>query len=185
MQVKSLRPLAEWTGTGETLTMVAMRLLLPVAAIALVGTSAPAAEPMQPMEFFEGRTEGSGVVRVLLKKAYRSRSVGNGRMMPDGSLLLVQQVEEGGQPPQQRRWKIRQTGPRTFTGTMSDAVGPVTVDQVGGRYRFRFRLKGNLSVEQWLAPLPGGKVANNSMTVRKLGVRVASGEGTIRRVPSA
>lgn len=163
-------------------TMTAMRLLLPVAAIALIGASAPAAEPVKPMQFFEGRTEGSGIVRVFLKKSYRSRSVGTGRIQPDGSLLLVQRVEEDGRPPHQRKWKIRQTGPRSFSGTMSDAVGPVSVERVGARYRFRFKLKGNLSVEQWLAPLPDGKSANNSMTVRKLGVRVGSGEGIIRKI---
>jgi hypothetical protein len=151
----------------------------------MAGTSAPAAEPIKPMQFFEGRTEGSGIVKVFLKKSYRSRSVGIGKMQADGSLLLVQRVEEDGRPAHERRWKIRQTGPRSFSGTMSDAIGPVTVDQVGARYRFRFRLKGNLSVEQWLEPMPGGKSAKNSMTVRKLGVRVGSGEGIIRKVAGA
>ena len=159
-----------------------LRSLLPAAAILLAGTAAPAAEPIKPMQFFEGRTEGSGIVRVFLKKSYHSRSVGVGKMQADGSLLLVQRVVEDGRPAHERRWKIRQTGPRSFSGTMSDAIGPVTIDQVGGRYRFRFRLKGNLSVEQWLAPLPGGKSARNSLTVRKLGVRVGAGEGTIRKV---
>jgi hypothetical protein len=153
-----------------------------MAAMPLIGASAPAAAPIKPMQFFEGRTEGSGVVRVFLKSSYRTRSVGTGRIQPDGSLLLVQRVHDDGKPVHERRWKVRQTGPRSFAGTMSEAIGPVAIDQVGARYRFRFRMKGNLSVEQWLAPLPGGKSANNSMTVRKLGVRVGSGEGTIRKV---
>jgi hypothetical protein len=162
--------------------MDARRALLPIAAISLIGASAPAAEPINAMQFFEGRTEGSGVVRVMLKKSYRTRSVGTGRIMPDGSLSLVQRVHDEGKPPHERRWKVRQTGPRSYAGTMSEALGPVAVDQVGARYRFRFRMKGNLSVEQWLAPMPGGKVAKNSMTVRKFGVRVGEGEGTIRKV---
>ena len=164
--------------------MHAMRVLLPIAAIPLIGAS-PAAEPIKPMQFFDGRTEGSGIVRIMLKKSYRTRSVGTGRILPDGSLLLVQRVHDEGQPAHERRWKVRQTGPRSFSGTMSEATGPVTIDQVGNRYRFRFGMKGNLSVEQWLAPLPGGKSANNSMTVRKFGVRVGNGEGTIRKVSGA
>jgi hypothetical protein len=68
---------------------------------------------------------------------------------------------------------------------MSEATGPVAIDQIGARYRFRFKMKGHLSVEQWLAPLPGGKSANNSMTVRKFGVAVGNGEGTIRKVSGA
>jgi len=156
--------------------------LIPVAGLALVGASAPPAEPIKPMQFFEGRTEGSGVVRTIMRKSYRTRSIGHGTIHPDGSLLLVQRVEEDGKPLHERRWKIRQTGPRSFAGSMSDAVGGVSVDQVGARYRFRFRLKGNLSVEQWLAPLPGGRSANNSMTVRKFGVKVGTGQGIIRKV---
>jgi hypothetical protein len=165
--------------------MHAFRLLLPIPAAALIGASAPAAEPVNAMQFFEGRTEGSGVVRVFLKKSYRTRSVGTGRMQPDGSLLLVQRVHDEGKPPHERRWKVRQVGPKRFAGTMSEAVGPVAIDQVGTRYRFRFKMKGNLAVEQWLAPQPGGKSANNSMTVRKFGVAVGSGHGTIRKVSGA
>ncbi len=162
--------------------MHALRPLLPIAAFSLIGASAPAPEPVKPMQFFEGRTEGSGIVKVFFKKSFRTRSVGTGRIQPDGSLLLVQRVQDEGKPTHERRWKIRQTGPRSFSGTMSEALGSVTIDQIGSRYRFRFRMKGNLSVEQWLAPLPGGKSANNNMIVRKLGVRVGSGEGTIRKV---
>jgi len=168
-----------------TASTLSLRALLPAAAVTLVGASAPAAEPVKPMQFFEGRTEGSGVVRVFFKKAYRTRSIGTGRIQPDGSLLLVQRVEDDGKPPHTRRWKVRQTGPRRFAGTMSEAIGPVTIDQIGARYRFRFKMKGHLAVEQWLAPLPGGKSANNSMTVRKFGVTVGDGEGTIRKVSGA
>ena len=165
--------------------MQALQALLPIAALSLIGASAPAAEPIKPMQFFEGRTEGSGVVRVFFKKSYKTRSVGIGRVQRDGSLLLVQRVHDEGKPPHERRWKVRQTGPRSYSGTMSEAIGPVTIDQVGSRYRFRFRMKGDLSVEQWLAPLPGGKSATNNMTVRKMGVRVGSGKGTIRKVSAA
>ena len=165
--------------------MHTLRVLAPAAAIALVGTSAPAAEPIKPMQFFEGRTEGSGIVRIFTKKPYRTRSVGAGRIHPDGSLTLVQRVQDEGKPPHERRWKVRQVGPRRFAGTMSEALGPVTIDQVGARYRFRFKLKGNLSIEQWLAPLPNGKAAGNNMIVRKFGVAVGNGEGMIRKVSGA
>jgi hypothetical protein len=165
--------------TGATL---GLRALLPVAAVSLVGASAPAPQPVKPMQFFEGRTEGTGIVRVFLKKSYRTRSVGTGRIQPDGSLVLVQRIEDDGKPARPRHWKVRQIGPRRYAGTMSQAVGPVTIDQIGSRYRFRFKMKGHLAVEQWLAPLPGGKSANNSMTVRKFGVAVGNGEGTIRKV---
>jgi hypothetical protein len=65
---------------------------------------------------------------------------------------------------------------------MSDAAGPVTIDQVGDRYRFRFKLSGSMSVEEWLTPLPGGRSATTNMTVRKFGFAVASSQGTVRKL---
>lgn len=156
--------------------------LFSAAAMSLVATPATAAPPPHPMSFFEGRTEGAGIIRILLKKPFRTRSVGEGRIEPDGSLLFVQRVEDEGVPPRERRWKVRQIAPGRFAGTMSEAIGPVTIDKVGGRYRFRFRMKGNLSVEQWLAPLASGTAARNTMTVRKFGVKVGSGDGIVRKI---
>jgi len=65
---------------------------------------------------------------------------------------------------------------------MSEATGPVVAEEIGGRYRFRFKMKGNLSVEQWLTPLPGGKVARSKVSIRKLGMTVGHSDGTIRKL---
>ena len=161
-----------------------LRLPLISAAAAFLLSASATPDTLKPMRFFEGRTEGIGTVKPILKRPYRSHSVGLGRIEPDGSLLLVQQVKDEGKPPRERRWRIRQIGPHRFSGAMSEASGPVTIDEVGGRFRFRFKMKGNLSVEQWLAPFPGGMSARNSMTVRKLGMTVATADGTIRKVAS-
>jgi hypothetical protein len=159
----------------------AVKLLVVVAS----GFSLPAfgrAPAIDPLQFFEGRTESSGTIKIVFKKAYASRSFGLGRREQDGSLSVVQRVQEDGKPERQRRWRIRQVGPGHFTGTMSDAAGKITIDEIGGRYRFRFKLKDNLSVEQWVSPLAGGQSATNSMTVRKFGMTVATGEGIIRKI---
>src|SRR5215218_7770269 len=110
-------------------------LLTPLLSIA---SPAAPAEVADPLRFFAGRTETQGVVKVLFKKPYRSRSLGQGRIEHDGSLTLVQRVEDDGKPPHERRWRVRQVGPRTYTGTMTEASGPVEIEQVGDRYRFRF-----------------------------------------------
>ena len=160
--------------------MIASALLFAVA----LSTSPVAADPRaaRPLRFFEGRTEMTGLVKVMMKKPYRSRTVGRGHILRDGTLSLVQQVEENGKPMRQREWRIRQVGPGRFAGTMSEAVGPVQVQLIGGKYRFKFRMKGDLAVEQWITPSPGGKSAQSKITVRKLGMRVASSEGTIRKL---
>jgi hypothetical protein len=158
-----------------------------IAAGVLVAAASPAGSlgaggAGQPLRFFEGRTEMISVVKVVMKKPYRSRTTGRGQILPDGSLMLVQQVQDAGKPAHMRHWKIRRTGARRFTGTMSEATGPVRVEQIRGKYRFKFRMKGSLAVEQWLTPAPGGRSAHSRVIVRKLGMRVASSEGTIRKL---
>ena len=136
----------------------------------------------QPLRFFEGRTEMQAVVKVIMKKPYRSRTLGTGRIMGDESLALLQQVYDEGQAPEQRRWKVKQVGPGRYAGTMTEAVGPVAVDEVDGRYRFKFKMKGDLFVEQWLTPAPDGNSAQSKLTVRKFGMKVASSTGYVRRI---
>jgi hypothetical protein len=162
--------------------MNAFRVMLTAAAAAALSSHPSMAESIEPLEFFEGRTESSGTIKIVLRKSFKTRSIGTGRIASDGTLVLVQTVEEDGKPPRERRWRIRKSGPRKFTGTMTDASGPVTIDEVDGRYRFRFKMKGNLSVEQWVIPLPGGRSARNTMTIKKLGVTVGTGNGMIRKL---
>jgi uncharacterized protein DUF3833 len=160
-----------------------LRLALIAPLVLLASTSAAAISgSADPLRFFVGRTEGSGRVSVMFHRAYGTHSTGIGRIEPDGSLLLVQQIFDEGKPPHERRWRIHQAGPGRYLGAMSEAVGPVTIDKVGERYRFRFGMGGHLSVEQWLTPLTGGRLAASSSSVRKFGMTVATIKGTLRRV---
>jgi hypothetical protein len=158
---------------------------LGTAVIACLGASAFASSSVnvgeQPLRFFEGRTEMISTIKVVMRKPYQSRTTGTGRILSDGSLALVQQVREDGKAFE-RHWKIRQVGGGRFAGTMSDAVGPVTVNNVNGEYRFQFKMKGNLAVDQRVRPLADGKTARSQMTVRKFGMQVASSQGVIRRL---
>jgi hypothetical protein len=151
------------------------------ALAALVSISA-AAEPTSPIRFFEGRTEMISVVKVAMKRPYQSTAISDGRILPDGSLVLVQNVHDERRPAQKRYWKVKQVRSGLFTGTMSDAIGPIVAQEIDGNYRFRFKLKGDLAVEQWLRPLPGGRIAKSNTTVRKFGMTIATSEGTIRRM---
>ena len=163
---------------------LAGRLLVPAVLISLSLSfaSAKAERMFQPLRFFEGRTELLSLVKVTMKKPYSSKTLGRGQILSDGSLSLIQQVHDQGKPTRHRRWLIREISPGRFTGTMSDAVGPVQIQQIGGKFLFRFRMKGKLAIEQVITPLPGGKSARSKLTVRKLGVRIATSEGTIRRL---
>lgn len=154
-----------------------------MALLAIVAGSAQGAVRIaDPLNFFAGSTESVSIIKAFMRKPVHSRSVGRGKILPDHSLDLVQHVEEDGKPPHDRRWKIRQVGPGRFAGTMSDADGPVVIEDMGKGYRFRFKIKNNLSVEQWLTPIAGGAAARNRTTVRKFGITIARSEGTIRKV---
>lgn len=161
--------------------MRAVRITSALALLLLLGAAPPSAV-IDPLRFFEGRTLSDSMLKVMMKKPFSARSIGQGRMEPDGSLTLVQHVLHDGKPQKQRHWRVRRQGLDVFTASMNEAVGPVAIDRVGADYRFRFRMKNKLSVEQWLYPLPGGKVARSTMKVKKLGITVATSEGTIRKV---
>jgi hypothetical protein len=152
------------------------------AGLALTPAAGRAGRPDEALRFFEGRTESLSMMRVLMKKPVRMLSVGRGAIGADGSLILVQRVEEEGQPAHDRRWQIREVAPGRFAGSMSEALGPVTIEKIGNRYRFRFRMKGSLSAEQWLIPQPGGRSAFSTLLIRKLGFAVARSEGMIRKI---
>lgn len=121
---------------------------------------------------------------VAMHRSKSTHSRGVGTIAHDGSLSLVQIVQDEGRAPYTRRWSVRQVGPGQFTGSMSQATGPVTIQQVGSRFRFRFMIKGALSVEEWLTPLAGGLLATNEVTVSKFGIPVATSHGLVRKLPS-
>jgi hypothetical protein len=157
-------------------------VLFALAAIVLISGTAPAGSENNPLSFFEGITESVGTMNVLMHKPIVTKSVSRGNLGPDGSLSLLQRVEEQGKPAHFRRWLIRQLAPGHFSGSMSEASGPVTIDQEGGRFHFRFKMKGGLSVDQWFTPLEGGRSAMTDMTVRKFGFAVARSHGIVRKV---
>jgi hypothetical protein len=165
--------------------MLVPRILLAAPALLLVAAPLPSASVesrVDPLLFFQGRTETVGTVRVMFHKPYSTHSLGQGRIEPDGSLLLVQHVQDDGKPATDRWWRVRETAPGQFTATMSQAVGPVVIDKVGQRYRFRFKLKGNFSAEQMLTPLPSGRAALSNLKVKKMGITVATTDGIVRKI---
>ena len=155
---------------------------LSVIALTLLPSAAVADSDRAPLQFFSGKTEMISTIKVIMKKPFRSRALGTGRILPDGSLSLAQQVFDEGEPTKQRNWKIRQIASGHYAGTMTEAVGPVEVEEVDGKYRFNYKMKGNLAVEQWMTPLAGGNAAKSIVTVRKFGMKVASSTGIIKRV---
>ncbi len=139
--------------------------------------------PTAPEQFFVGRTEGAGTVHVMLSGRHGVRVHSRGRIDRSGALLIDQVVEEEGKPARRRSWRLVRSGPNRFTGSISDARGPVTGEVAGNVLHLRYRLiQGGVSVEQWITLQPGGRSAHNRMVFRRFGFNVATMEETMRRV---
>lgn len=161
-----------------------MQLISLRLAIFLVATGAPAQAPEPPrfdaIRFFTGATEGVGRFKVVFRSAKGVRVEGRGRA-EDGVLVLDQRIAREGVAPTIRQWRIREVAPGRYTGTLTDARGPITGESVGGRLRLYYTSTGGYAVEQWLTLAPDGRSAQNRLTAKKLGVTVATLDETIRK----
>lgn len=157
-----------------------MLSLTPILALLLAFQPQPTPSALE--RFFAGRTEGSGSVRIMLSGTSAVRTQGRGRILPDGSLHLDHIVNQEGEPERRRTWRMRRSGPGRYTGTISDARGPVTGEVQGNRLHVTYRTSEGYAVDQWITFNGDGRTASNQMTFRRMGVRVATLQETIRRV---
>jgi len=154
-----------------------------LAALLLALQAAPAPGAFAPEQFFVGRTEGQGIVHVLLSGRHAVRDRSRGHIDRGGALVIDQIVEEEGKPARRRVWRLVRAGADRFTGTISDARGPVTGRVLGNVLHLSYRSnEGGIWVEQWITLLPGGRIARNRMAFSRFGLSVATLESTIRRV---
>ena len=123
-----------------------------ILAALLLAAAAPAHAAFNPVEFFRGRTHGDGTLKIIFQASKRINVDSVGRAEKDGSLMLEQVIHEPGKPARTRYWRLRQTAPDRFEGTLTDAAGPVRVDVEGDRVRIRYKGKDHLDFDQWLTP---------------------------------
>jgi len=143
-------------------------------ALAIGATAAPAAEPFDPVAFFTGATHGEGQLKEAFKREKRVTVNSVGRAEKGGLLLLDQKVAVEGEPLRLRHWRLRETAPGRYAGTISDATGPVEAQAVGQAMRIRYSMKGGIKVETWLTALPGGRAVQNKTSFAKWGLKVGS-----------
>jgi hypothetical protein len=129
------------------------------------------------LRFFAGPSEGTGELSKLFSDRVAVRVESEGRLRPDGSLTLVQRIEEGDKPARTREWRITEVSrdARTirYEGTLTDASGPVEGSSEGNRLTLRYPIEGGFRVEQVLTLSPDGQRASNRLEVSLAGVTVA------------
>lgn len=122
-----------------------------------------------------------GKLTILLRSPVPIRVESKGRPLANGALLVEQIIHEGAKPPRRRHWLLRQTGPTTFAGTLSDAAGPVRATLRGSQLRLAFATPGGMVADQLLTLQPDRRTLVNAMEVRRLGLTVARVDEIIRR----
>ena len=151
------------------------------AAAILLTTAAPAEAAFNPVDFFRGRTHGEGMLKIIFQSPKKMSVDSEGVAEKDGSLVLKQIIHEPGKPPRTRFWRMRQTAPNRFEGTLTDAASPVRVDVTKNGLRIRYTGKDHLNFDQMLTPVSSTEV-HNAMSVRRFGITVAHYDETIRKL---
>jgi hypothetical protein len=160
---------------------VGFALTTMAAGAATVQLPAGGSTTLDPIAFFTGQSRGEGTVDTLLGKPAKLLVESVGRREGD-TLILDQTITEGAKPSRVRRWIMRPVAPGRYTGTLTDAEGPVNVTVAGPRASIRYRMRGGLDVDQQLTLQAGERSLLNRLHVRKFGIRVATVEETIRKL---
>jgi hypothetical protein len=151
------------------------------AAAILIAAASPAQAGFNPVEFFRGKTHGEGMLKIIFQSAKKMTVDSVGRADGDGVLVLEQIVHEPGKPPRTRYWKLRQTAPDRFEGTLTDAASPVRVDVAKDGIRIRYTATNHLYFDQMLTPVSATEV-RDQIKITRFGITVARFNETIRKV---
>ena len=157
-----------------------------VAALLLVGLLAPvaaAAEPKLDMTaFFAGRTHADNIIRIALHHPHKLIVDIVGCRNKEGQFVLIDTIHEEGKPVRKRVWVMQPVGPDHFSGTLTDATGPVDVVVDGPNATIRYTMAdGGLKIVQELRLERDGTLANHAVA-RKFGLKFATVDGTIRKL---
>ncbi len=150
----------------------------------------PGAAEMRPDVFFAGASEGVGTLRLRVGRTQLVQVVSTGAFEADSAgadsvFRLDQTIRRSGHPPLRRSWTMRRISPPgapgRYTGTLTEATGPVDVRVDGSTLRIRYSMGRGLRMEQRLVLQPDGVTAVNLSTVSLLGLPVARLFEIIRR----
>ncbi|KQN93013.1 hypothetical protein ASE95_10535 [Sphingomonas sp. Leaf231] len=139
--------------------------------LAVMLAAAPPA--FDPLRFFTGRTRGTAELKAILHARQPVAVRGTGAIQPDGSLSLDQVVQEGDKPSRMRHWRLRRVAPGRYTGTLTDARGPVDGVVTGDRMQIDFTSTGGFRVSQSLTLAPDGRSLSNRLVAKRFGIKVA------------
>jgi len=151
-------------------------------AIALAGAASAPAPALDMTAFFSGHTHADNVMKIVLNRPARLVVDSVGGRGDRGDFVLIDTVREEGKPVRERKWIMRPVGANRFTGSLTDATGPVDVTVNGRQAVIRYTMKGGLKVIQQMELQADGRTLSNHVVVRKFGLKFASVDGTISKL---
>jgi len=146
------------------------------------GASASAGTVINLPAFFSGRSHSEGELKIVFHGTEKLVIDSVGRADGDGNFVLVDTVHEGDKPVRTRKWVMRPVGPNHFSGTLSDANGPVDAVVDGNQATISYTMNGGLKVQQVMQLQGDGRTLANHVDVRKFGLRFARMDGFIRKL---
>ena len=157
---------------------------LAIATLAL-GASSAVADPGQKLDmldFFTGKTHGDNVMKTAFHRPHKLIVDSVGGHNKEGEFILIDNVQEEGKPARKRVWAMHPAGTNHFTGSLSDAVGPVDVNVSGDTATIRYTMKdGHIAIDQRLQLQRDGSLSNR-VVARKFGMKFGQVDGTIRKL---
>lgn len=175
---------------------VLLRLLL---LLPLLGLTALAREvPLEnlslprpvfnPMHFFSGRTESTGVMENRRgEPTLRVRTQTSGRVV-GRELHMEQDIFVGDKPRQHRSWRMRRLDAHHFAATASDMAGHAKGEVRGNMLRWQFMLATkpghplfNVQFVQHMYLQPGGQTLVNRTVIKKFGLVIGGVTEQFRR----
>jgi hypothetical protein len=162
-----------------------MKLRAALLLFALAGPTLAGSEPdsrLDMLAFFTGHTHADNVIKVALRGPHKLVVDSIGGRNKEGEFILIDNVQEEGKPARKRVWAMHPDGENHFTGTLSDAIGPVDVAVHGDGASIRYTMKdGGLKIEQELKLQRDGTLSNH-VIAKKFGLKFAQVDGTIRKL---
>ena len=129
-----------------------------------------------------GVTHGEGTLVQHWKKPRTLHITGTGNVEPNGDFRLQQDVKYDDGTTESRTWHLRQSGPHSHTGTLTDASGEVDAETDGNVFHLHYLLRQPaVYMNQRLYLQPDGRTVLNVATVSILGVPWARLSETITR----
>jgi len=157
-------------------------------AAALLGAAAAASAAPDPpkldmLAFFTGRTHADNIIKIALHSPHKLIVDSIGGHNKEGEFVLIDTVHEEGKPVRTRTWVMHPVGPDHFTGSLSDAVGPVDVVVRGNSATISYIMRdGHLRIAQQMELEENGKSLSNHVVAKKFGLTFAHVDGTIHKL---